>query len=129
MIPFIYKEIYNFQKAKILGVNVLIVKQKNKLKISANNYRKHSDILYKSLGIKVIFLLNNLLPYNRNRLMEKKVNFVMANKQVFLPDLLVNITNFRLSQDKNITKLSPVTQFLILYHLLKNSIEYKSIDC
>ncbi|HRE40387.1 MAG TPA: helix-turn-helix domain-containing protein [Ignavibacteria bacterium] len=128
MIPFIYKEIYNFQKAKILGVNVLIVKQKNKLKISANNYRKHSDILYKSLGIKVIFLLNNLLPYNRNRLMEKKVNFVMANKQVFLPDLLVNITNFRLSQDKNITKLSPVTQFLILYHLLKNSIEYKSID-
>lgn len=127
-IPYIFKEIYYFKKAKIFDTIFLIAKQKNKTKYTANNYKKHSELLFKNLGYKVIFQLNNMLAYNRNRLKENRINFILANKQIYLPDLLINFTNFGFTEKKVTTQLSPISQFLILYHLLKTSIEYKSIE-
>jgi len=100
--------------------------KKNKIQYTAKIYSKHSEVIYKNTQFKVILILNYMLPNNRNRIIEKRINFLIPNKQFYLPDLFINLNNYKFKKEKTVIKFSPVAQFLILYHLQKSSIENKS---
>ncbi len=57
---------------------------------------------------------------NRGRLIQKGMNFIVPGKQLFLPDMLLDLReNFNeRSSRKNKEKLLTSAQYILLYHML-----------
>ena len=66
----------------------------------------------------VVFILPEMEAFKRNRLIMKRINFVVANEQVFIPRLLIDIKEYKLKAPQK-EHLKPVAQCLILYQLQK----------
>ena len=74
-------------------------------------------------GLPVVFLLPTCPAYERQRLIDKDVYFVVSDKYAHLPML---VANERIRRSKQAKHLNPVAQYLLLYHLQIESIEGKT---
>jgi DNA-binding MarR family transcriptional regulator len=72
------------------------------------------------VGLPVIFVTQALASYERRRLIEQKVPFLVPGNQLYLPDLGVDLREyFRLRQPAADAPLSPATQALLITALLR----------
>lgn len=76
--------------------------------------------LTRKFGLPVVFLLDSCPAYERQRLIDKDVYFVVSEKYAHLPML---VANERLRKVRQARWLSPVAQFLLLFHLQVESLE------
>lgn len=72
------------------------------------------------LGVPVVFILKPGPTYERQRLTDKGVYFVMSDKYAHLPML---IALEKTSDRKTASMLTPVAQYILLYHLQEKSLE------
>ena len=110
---------YKFYDGEYHGMPLLFAEPKGKvatprcLSVTANN-------LTSLLQLPIVFLLPACPAYERQRLIDKDVYFVVSEKYVHLPMLLANE---RVRKTKQAKALTPVAQYLLLYHLQIGSIE------
>lgn len=71
-------------------------------------------------NLPVVYLLASCPAYERQRLIDKNVYFVVSNKYAHLPML---IANERMRKSRTAKRLSPVAQYLLLYHLQVESLD------
>ncbi len=113
---------YDFYNGTFRDADLLFVKPKG-----ANPTPRKCAIISERLtqlfGMPVVFILAPAMTYERQRLMEKGVYFVMSEKYANLP-MLVAVE--KVSSRKIPTQLTPVAQYLLLYHLQVESIEGRS---
>ena len=83
------------------------------LSVTANN-------LTSLFQLPTVFLLPTCPAYERQRLIDKDVYFVVSDKYAHLPMLLANE---RVRKARQAKALTPVAQYLLLYHLQIESIE------
>lgn len=110
---------YKFYDGEFHGMPLLFAEPKGKvatprcLSVTANN-------LTSLLQLPIVFLLPACPAYERQRLIDKDVYFVVSEKYIHLPMLLANE---RVRKTKQAKTLTPVAQYLLLYHLQIGSIE------
>jgi len=110
---------YRFYDGEFLGIPLLFAEPKDKvaaprsLSVTAGN-------LTVLLQRPVVFLLPSCPAYERQRLIDKDVYFVVSDKYVHLPMV---VANERIRKTKLAKALTPVAQYLLLYHLQIESIE------
>ncbi|MGV8019295.1 MAG: hypothetical protein AB2L26_14090 [Ignavibacteria bacterium] len=75
----------------------------------------------------VVLVLDNIESYNRNRLIEQGVNFVIPGKQMFMPYLMIDLKEFSGKPDNRNDKLFPAAQAVLLYHLQKENLSGQGI--
>lgn len=113
---------YDFYNGTFRDADLLFVKPKG-----ANPTPRKCAIISERLtllfGMPVVFILAPAMTYERQRLLEKNVYFVMSDKYANLPML---VAMEKVSSRKIPTQLTPVAQYLLLYHLQVESIEGKS---
>ncbi|MDE5847319.1 MAG: hypothetical protein K2H71_08210 [Muribaculaceae bacterium] len=83
-----------------------------------------SERLMQLFGLPVVFILQPGPGYERQRLLEKDVYFIMSDKYANLPMLVAmeKVTTRKIPE-----RLTPVAQYILLYHLEIENIEGKSI--
>lgn len=119
-LPMYISQSYKLYNAVIFNKDIVLVELKNEDDLSILQADKHLQLLKNTLNKIVILVLDNLLSYNRKRLIEKGINFIVPGKQLFLPELLINLSE-SFSQSKVSQKnksLMPSSQFLLLYHII-----------
>ena len=110
---------YKFFDGDFHGLPLLFAEPKGKiptprtLSITANE-------LSEKFALPVVFLLDECPAYERQRLIDKEVYFVVSDKYAHLPML---VANERLRKTKLAKGLTPVAQFLLLFHLQVESLE------
>ena len=110
---------YKFYDGEFHGMPLLFVEPKGKvaaprsLSVTASN-------LTSLFQLPTVFLLPACPAYERQRLIDKDVYFIVSDKYVHLPMLLANE---RIRKTKQAKALTPVAQYLLLYHLQIESIE------
>lgn len=110
---------YKFYDGEYHGMPLLFAEPKGKvaaprsLSITASN-------LTSLFQRPTVFLLPACPAYERQRLIDKDVYFVVSDKYVHLPMLLANE---RIRKTKQAKSLTPVAQYLLLYHLQIGSLE------
>lgn len=110
---------YKFYDGEYHGISLLFAEPKGKvaaprsLSITASN-------LTSLFQCPTVFLLPTCPAYERQRLIDKDVYFVVSDKYVHLPMLLANE---RIRKTKQAKSLTPVAQYLLLYHLQIGSLE------
>lgn len=83
--------------------------------------------LEKAFRKSVAFVFDNLLFYERDRLIQRGVHFIVPGKYVFLPFLLMNALDSE-SPYKSTSTLLPPAQFLLLWHMQKSPLNGKSMN-
>lgn len=126
-LPMFINETYKLYNTVLLNRELLLVEFRNNEELSILQTEKHLQLLKTAFEKKVVLVIENLATYNRKRLIEKGVNFIVAGKQLFLPELLVDLkesyTNPRAKQKRE--KLLPSAQFLLIYHILHRYEKWK----
>ena len=120
-------EAYKLHNTVLLNRELLLVELRNNEELSILQTEKHLQLIKTAFEKKVVLVIENLATYNRKRLIEKGINFIVAGKQLFIPELLIdlkeNYTNPRARQKKE--KLLPSAQFLLIYHILHRNEKWK----
>lgn len=93
-----------------------------------SEYARHAEQIQDALKQIVALVLPHVAAYDRNRLVKHGVAFIVPGRQLFLPQLLVDLREYfprrRLPTGD---KLSYPAQAIVLYHLLKGSVEHYSL--
>lgn len=89
---------------------------------TVDQYRKQADILENTLGKHVVFVFENIEAYNRKRLIQKKVAFILPGKQMYLPFMFIDLKELKQAHAKKVEKLFPAAQCLLFYYLLGNEL-------
>lgn len=67
----------------------------------------------------VVFAAKTLASYERKRLVEQKVPFVVPGNQLYLPDLGIDFREYFRQPEKSVTAFSPATQAIFIAALLR----------
>ncbi|MBK9981964.1 MAG: MarR family transcriptional regulator [Saprospiraceae bacterium] len=115
-----FREAYTIYNLELLNEKMLLIEPKEVDEIRILQMKKQLDTLTNVFGRKCVLLLQELPAYMRSRLIEKRINFIIPDKQFYLPDLLINLKNQEIKDKDRHRKstLIPAAQFLLLYHLL-----------
>jgi hypothetical protein len=105
------------------GHKLILVLAKEKNSKTAIQLKKQSQIVSKSLGMKVIFGMDMQSSLLKKRMIQEKVNFIVPESRLYLPELLTDIKEVVKKPLNFSDRLSPSAQLLLLYHLQINSLE------
>ena len=120
-LPPVLRERYRFAKAELLGLRALLVIDTNPEEQSPATVRKHMDMLQTKQHADLIYVRAQVTAYNRKRLIEQKVPFIVPGNQMYLPMLAIDLReHFRRIREESPT-FSPSTQVVVLYALLRES--------
>lgn len=119
-LPMYIGEIYRLFDLVIFDQLLILAEPKQIDEFSILQTEKHFELLKRVLNKKVILGLPEITAINRKRLIERRINFIVPGKQLYLPDLLIdlneNFTNPGARGKKE--TLLPSAQFLMIYHLM-----------
>lgn len=110
---------YSFFDGMYLGVPMLFAEPKGEV-ASPLNLSVTAGNLTSLFNLPAVFLLASCPAYERQRLIDKNVFFVVSEKYAHLPML---VANERIRRTKKAKTLTPVAQYILLYYLQVESLE------
>ena len=115
---------FDMMQFEFNGQVMLLLVAKGEVDYTNVQRRKISERIESVKHIPAVFYFDNLLTYERDRLVEQGVYFIVADKFAFVPTLIIN----RLSTKSEIKELFyPSTQYILLYHLQIESLDGLSL--
>lgn len=113
---------FSFYEGWVLEQHILLAYLKDGDSVPPAQMKKLLDIIHRQIKLVAVLITPCISSYNKIRLVAQKVNFVIPNKQMFLPSLLLEIKPDRhIGSDLKET-IPPFAQLLLLYHLQMGSI-------
>ena len=125
--PMFIGEMYQLYNATLFNLDLILIEYKDPETFSIFQLEKHENLLRNALHKRMVLLMDSITSFNRRRLIEKGINFIIPGKQLYLPDFLVDLReNFQNPRvKKKEEKLLPSAQYILLYHLLHRNENYK----
>ncbi len=121
-LPFFLREMYNFRKTKLFGREIIFLYPKGNERLSVEKYSKHIRQIEETYNLPIVLIFEQLEAYNRKRLIEKQVAFIIPEKQMFIPQVLIDLREFRNTVSKKSKTIMPAAQYILFYHLLKENV-------
>ncbi|MCK4920493.1 MAG: hypothetical protein KAS71_05565 [Bacteroidales bacterium] len=112
---------YTVQRITLFHRDFLLVGVKNDF--TTDRLRKHLETIRAAFNTNTIAVITKLEAYKRLRLIEKKIPFIIPGKQMYLPDLLIDLKEFGNKPKELPAAMRPATQFLLMYHLQVEPLE------
>ena len=126
-LPIYIHETFRLYRTDIFNTEIILAELKNGDELSIQQTEKQVQQIKNLLHQKVVIVLENVQAFNRKRLIEKGINFIVPGKQLYMPDLLIDLReNFvhPKTRQKNETLL-PSAQFLLIYHIIHRKQQWK----
>lgn len=122
-LPFFLQDIYDVFQIRLLNEEFIILASKNDSELTPATINKHIDIVSQQLKMKAVFVHSTISSFNRKRLIEHKVPFVIPGNQMYIPDLGIDLREYFIKRKSKTVILGPSTQAVILYALTQTMIE------
>ncbi len=124
-LPMYLIEIFNLYNINLFNTDVVFAELKNEEGLSILQIEKQLQQIHKQLNKIVVIVLENIKAYNRKRLIEKQINFIVPGKQMYLPDLLIDLRESYPRDNAQKETLIPSAQLLIIYQILSDDLNWK----
>lgn len=121
-LPPYLRERYRFFGVEILGNDCLLMVDSGEEQTPAV-VRKHLGQLRSRGGGEVVYVRRAVISYNRKRLIEQKVPFIVPGNQMYLPMLGIDLREHLKRSWEKKPVFSPSTQALILFALWQKTTE------
>ncbi len=116
-LPFFLRNLYAFFEVTILETSCLAMVTKDETEQTPATIRKHILQVQKKWNHEVIYVQQKVTAYNRKRLIEHKLPFVIPGNQMYLPFLRIDLREHFKKIRNTESRWSPSTQAVILYAL------------
>ena len=121
-LPAYLRHAYTFYETEILGVPCLLMADRAKDAPSAATVRKHAEQVRSKWDGEIIYVRDQVVAYQRRRLVEQNVPFVVPGNQMYLPMLGIDFREHFRQIHQAASNLMPATQ-AVLIHVLNHDIE------
>jgi hypothetical protein len=126
-LPLYLRGNYKLYSSTLSGQKIIWAEVKNLDAATPDQLKKRSQVLQEIFGpMPVVYVFNSLEPWQRNRLIEKKVGFAEPFRQLYIPELFTQIRD-GYGKGKGMIEggyqLKKPTQLLLLYHLQVQPLE------
>lgn len=127
MLPIYMTEIYRLYQTSLFNTQIILAELKDDSELSIRQTEKQVQQMGDLLNKPVVVVLANVQAYNRKRLIEKGVSFIVPGKQLYMPELLMVLRESftPLKTKHKADTLLPSAQFLLLYHLLSGEQKWR----
>jgi DNA-binding MarR family transcriptional regulator len=124
-LPFFLRDSYTFYEVSLLNTPCLLMVARDNNEQTPAIIRKQMLQVQAKWDGELIYLCSSVSAYNRKRLIEQKVPFVVPGNQMYLPMLGIDLReHFRQIRSAAPGKLSPSTQAVVLHALLHGPKDY-----
>ncbi|HMS15627.1 MAG TPA: hypothetical protein PKA37_02230, partial [Planctomycetota bacterium] len=120
-LPAFLVERYLFLHGQIFNQPVLFLLDLADDEESPGNIRKHVARIRPETDWPVIYVRERVTSYNRKRLIEQRVPFLVPGNQLYLPDLGIDLREHFLRKTKPRPQFRPATQAVFIHMLLRES--------
>ena len=125
-LPMYMQNMYLFFSINLFNTEVVLIEPTDQLEIKIAQLETHLNSVKNILNKEVVVVLYNLQSYQRSRLIERKVQFIVPGQNLFMPYLLVDLRPLFEPKKEIGQKLSPAAQMILLWYLLdkKDSFDF-----
>jgi len=118
-LPQYLRGLYRFFKIDVLGTDCVLMTDTGEAEQTPAAIGKHLDQVRARHDVAVVYVREAVTSYNRKRLIEQKVPFIIPGNQMYLPMLGIDLREHlkRLREKKLV--FSPATQAFLLHVLMK----------
>ena len=116
-LPIFLREAYTFFEVHILGKPYLVMAAKDKTGQTPATIHKHMLQVRKKWPYEVIYGQQKVTAYNRKRLIQHKIPFVVPMNQLYLPFLGIDLREHFKNIRETEANFSPATQVVVLYYM------------
>ena len=119
-LPYFLQDAFEVRELTLLDRQIVLAIDKQPDKPGFTNIKGQLDKLQQLAGLPVVYVTEALASYERRRLIEQKVPFLVPGNQLYLPDLGIDLREyFRKPPTNPETALSPATQAMLIAVLLR----------
>jgi DNA-binding MarR family transcriptional regulator len=126
-LPLYLRGNYALYNGSIIDRNIIWAKVKSDGSYTPDQINKQGKQLKQFLGLPIVFVFDKIESWERKRLIERRISFVQPFRQIYIPELFLQLTDsLRSSENKSELSskyLTPPAQCVILYHLEMASLE------
>lgn len=132
--PIYLKGSYRFYTGRLLNHQVIFADIIDRRDVTPSQLKKQASDLTHLLEHPVIFIIPELESWNRARLIGQHVSFIEPGRQIYVPDLLLQLTDIAGRNTpirEGIEKFSSPAQAIILYKLnsrIKAPLQYSNMQ-
>jgi DNA-binding MarR family transcriptional regulator len=126
-LPFYVSEAYQFYDTAIFGHPLILAERRENGIVHVEQTERIIELLKETFAKDVALLLDELPGYERKRLIQRQIAFIVPGKQLFLPEFYIDIRERAQHKPAGIHKgsLLPSAQFLIIHHILHRYAKWK----
>lgn len=118
-LPFYLQDLYAFGLTQVLGQACLLMINRTSEGDTPAVVRKHWEVVSKHYPGDVIYIVESINSYNRKRLIEQRVPFIVPGNQLYLPMLGIDLReHFKQNKKPEKQWLSAAAQVLVLRKIL-----------
>ncbi len=120
-IPIHITSCYDLYSLTILGKELILMLNNEEENFAPDQIRKQKELVENRTGMIVVFAFKSVASYNLQRLIIRRINFIIPDKQMFIPDMLMDLRPIK-GDGNNDGPIPAVAQCMVLYHLQVKSI-------
>jgi len=118
-LPYALRDRYEFFVLEILQNKCLIFKERPQREVSVADVAKHMQAVRAMGQLDLMIFVTDALPsYDRKRMIEKGVQFIVPGNQLYLPALGLDLREYFRQRLAKPQVLSPATQSMLIHHLM-----------
>lgn len=117
-LPMYLLESYNYNIIHIEEKKFLTLELKDSHHFTIGQLEKHQQIIEKQLNLPTLFIFDQLEAFNRKRLVERKIGFVIPFKQLYVPQFFLDLKETGLTIKTKKNHLTPTGQLILLLFIL-----------
>ena len=118
-LPLFLREAYAFSQAEVMGQPCLFMVDRGTGEPAPAMVRKHMDQVRGKWDGEIIYVRGQLAAYQRKRLIEQKVPFLVPGNQMYLPMLGIDLREHFRTLRTTPPACGPATQAFVLHTLLR----------
>lgn len=120
-LPLVITGSYNCYEAELMGVPIIL------LEVLHDDYtpkqlQKHQQMVTKLTHCHSVFAMDNVASYHISRMVDARVNFIIPDKLMYVPTLLINLREVKDVRKLEDEMIPGIAQCVILYHLQRESL-------
>ena len=126
-LPLYLRGNYTLYNGSIIDQNIIWAKVKSDGSYTPDQIKKQGQQMKQFLGFPIVFVFDQIESWERKRLIERRISFIQPFRQIYIPELLLQLNDSRRSSENktelHAQYLTPPAQCVILYHLEVASLE------
>ncbi len=118
-IPFYLNETYTLYYGDFFyGNEFTLMIPKSETLPTVGQLKKNAETIEDRLQRRTVLILDTVPSYIRKRLIQAKINFIVPGKQMFMPNIRIDLNERVYVRPKKSETLMPSAQFIVLYQIL-----------